>query len=104
MEKYWKSIPAYQYACMAETTTEDPCEDIPVATKHDTVSHPSHYNHGRIEVIDFIEDQHLGFHLGNVVKYVCRAGFKDDKTEIEDLKKAAWYLNRHIEMREREMQ
>lgn len=58
------------------------------------VNHPSHYNKGKIEVIDFIEDQGLSFHLGNVIKYVTRAGAKGDK--LEDLKKAQWYLDRYI--------
>ena len=62
--------------------------------EHDVVNHPSHYTRGNIEVIDFIEDQQLPYHLGNVVKYVARAGFKGDK--VEDLKKAQWYLNRYI--------
>lgn len=62
--------------------------------EHDVVNHPSHYTRGNIEVIDFIEDQQLSYHLGNVVKYVARAGFKGDK--VEDLKKAQWYLNRYI--------
>ena len=63
----------------------------------DKVNHPSHYNVGKIEVIDAIEDWGLGFHLGNVVKYVARADHKQDA--IEDLKKASWYLNREIERR-----
>ena len=63
----------------------------------DNVNHPDHYNHGKIEVIDFIEDQHLGFHLGNAVKYISRAGRKDPARTVEDLRKAAWYLNRQIE-------
>ena len=58
------------------------------------VDHPSHYNRGKIEVIDFIEDQGLSFHLGNVIKYITRAGVKGDK--LEDLKKARWYLDRYI--------
>lgn len=62
--------------------------------EHDAVNHPSHYTRGNIEVIDFIEDQQLPYHLGNVVKYVARAGYKGDK--VEDLKKAQWYLNRYI--------
>ena len=62
--------------------------------KPNTVNHPSHYNQGKIEVIDFIEDQGLSFHLGNVIKYVARAGAKGDK--LEDLKKAQWYLDRYI--------
>ena len=65
------------------------------------VNHPSHYNDGEIEVIDYIEDKGLNFHLGNVVKYISRAGKKCPDKEIEDLKKAKWYLDRYIEMLER---
>lgn len=63
----------------------------------DNVNHPSHYNNGKIEVIDFIEEQELGFHLGNAVKYISRAGKKDPKKHIEDLQKAVWYIQRYIE-------
>ena len=62
--------------------------------KHDAVNHPSHYTRGKIEVIDFIEDQQFPYHLGNVIKYIARAGYKGDK--LEDLKKARWYLDRYI--------
>ena len=65
----------------------------------DNVNHPAHYTDGNIEVIDFIEDKKLPYHLGNVVKYICRAGKKDPKTEVEDLEKAAWYLNRYLELK-----
>jgi hypothetical protein len=61
----------------------------------DPVNHPRHYNEGGIEVIDAIEAWRLGFHLGNVVKYVARANYKGKP--LEDLKKAQWYLNRAIE-------
>ena len=60
------------------------------------INHPSHYADGKIEVIDFIEDKKLNFNLGNVVKYVARAGKKDKSKELEDLKKALWYLEREI--------
>jgi hypothetical protein len=63
------------------------------------VDHPKHYNAGRFEVIDVIEDWNLNFNLGNVVKYVARAEHK--KAPIQDLKKAAWYLNREIETRQK---
>jgi hypothetical protein len=63
----------------------------------DPVNHQSHYTDGKIEVIDFIEDKNLGFHLGNAIKYISRAGKKSDNSELQDLKKAAWYLNRKIE-------
>jgi len=61
----------------------------------DPINHPSHYTHGDIEPIDAIEAWQLGFCLGNVVKYIARAGHKGDR--LEDLKKARWYLEREIE-------
>jgi hypothetical protein len=60
------------------------------------INHPSHYNDGKIEVIDFIEDKNLNFHRGNAVKYIARAGKKDKSKEVEDLKKAQWYIEREI--------
>lgn len=65
--------------------------------KNDLVNHPSHYTDGKIEVIDYIEDKGLGFCLGNAVKYISRAGKKDQSKEVEDLQKAAWYIQRKIE-------
>ena len=64
--------------------------------KNDPVNRPSHYTDGKIEVIDFIEDKKLGFCLGNAIKYIARAGKKDPTKEIEDLKKAKWYVERRI--------
>jgi len=58
------------------------------------VDHPNHYNKGRIEVIDFIDDQKLGFALGNAMKYICRAEHKGKPTE--DLEKAIWYIKHAI--------
>lgn len=63
-----------------------------------SIDHPDYYNTGKIEVIDFLEDQNLPFHLGNAVKYICRAGKKDPHKTVEDLKKAAWYINRYINL------
>lgn len=62
------------------------------------VNHPSHYNSGKIEVIDFIEDQRLGFNLGNTIKYISRSGKKGDSPYqwLTDLLKARWYLEREI--------
>lgn len=62
------------------------------------VNHPSHYNQGKFEVIEVIEDQKLGFHLGNAIKYICRAGKKNPEKTVEDLKKAKWYIERQIEL------
>lgn len=70
-----------------------------VTTENDIVNHPAHYTSGNIEIIDFIEDQNLPYHLGNVVKYISRAGKKTDD-ELTDLKKALWYLNRYVDMLE----
>lgn len=53
---------------------------------------------GDIEVIDVIEDWRLGFHEGNAVKYIGRAKFKGK--ELEDLKKALWYLKRRVDQLE----
>lgn len=66
----------------------------PLMTKADMVNHPPHYKAGGIETIDFIEAKNLGYHLGNVVKYVSRADLKGAK--LEDLQKAKWYLDRAI--------
>jgi hypothetical protein len=60
----------------------------------DPVNHPDHYKIGGIETIDYIEAKELNYHLGNVVKYVSRAGKKGDK--LQDLQKAQWYLTREI--------
>jgi hypothetical protein len=60
----------------------------------DNINHPQHYTYGAIEVIDAIEAWSLGFHLGNVVKYVARSEHKGN--QLDDLKKAQWYLNRKI--------
>lgn len=61
----------------------------------DAVNHPSHYQHcSGIEVIQITET--MNFCLGNVVKYVLRAGKKSKAHELEDLKKAQWYLAREI--------
>jgi len=58
---------------------------------------PSHYTRGTIEVWDFIRDQNLNYHLGNAIKYICRAGHKSPQTEAEDLKKAIHYLENELE-------
>ena len=68
----------------------------------DPVNHPSHYTWSSIEPIDAIEAWQLPYHLGNVVKYVSRAGHKDKSKTLEDLKKANWYLSRYISNLEQE--
>jgi len=64
---------------------------------HNGINHPAYYNIGKIEVITVIEDWNLGFHLGNAVKYIARAGRKNKAEYVNDLEKAIWYLNRLLE-------
>ena len=59
---------------------------------------PGYYKRGSIEVWDFIRDQDLNYHLGNAVKYICRAGYKDDREA--DLNKAIHYLTNELEHNE----
>ena len=59
------------------------------------VKGPDYYQRGSIQVWDFIRDQDLNFHLGNAIKYICRAGHKDSK--VEDLKKAIHYLENELQ-------
>lgn len=67
-----------------------------ILENNDPVSHPSHYTRFKgIEVIQLTEQ--LNFCRGNAVKYIARAGAKDDSKEIEDLEKARWYIDREIE-------
>ena len=65
----------------------------------DPVNHPSHYTYGKIECIDYIEDKQFDFCLGNAIKYITRAGHKENA--VEDLKKAVFYINRKINQLER---
>lgn len=63
------------------------------------VNHPVHYQFGEnneYEAIKVIDAWELGFSLGNTVKYISRAGKKNPDKELEDLKKAKWYLDHHI--------
>lgn len=67
------------------------------------VNHPDHYQFGKentYEVIKVIEALEMDFHLGNTFKYIARAGKKGTDKEIQDLKKALWYLERKIQLLE----
>ena len=65
-------------------------------TNKEIVNHPSHYlKSSGHEVIDVIEAWNLSFTLGNAIKYIARAGRKDDKKTKEDLEKAVWYIEWH---------
>jgi hypothetical protein len=69
------------------------------------VNHPDHYQFGEnnvYEAIKVIEAWDLDFHLGNTVKYISRAGKKEVNKELQDLKKALWYLQRKIENLEKQ--
>jgi hypothetical protein len=68
----------------------------------DAVNHPAHYGgaDNPYEAIKVIEAWDLGFHLGNTVKYIARHGKKAGATDVADLKKARWYLDREIARRE----
>lgn len=77
--------------CAASEPVKAPPEQGPAP---DMVNHPPHYTFGCLEVIDVIEDWKLCFNLGNAVKYIARAAHKGH--ELEDLKKARWYLERRI--------
>ena len=57
---------------------------------------PAHYTRGKIEVWDFIRDQDLNYHLGNAIKYICRAGYKSSESKEKDLKKAIHYLENEL--------
>jgi DNA-binding transcriptional MerR regulator len=63
------------------------------------VNHPSHYGgkNNEYEAIKVIDAWELGFSLGNTIKYISRAGKKGKNKELEDLQKASWYLQHHIE-------
>lgn len=82
------------------TYNQPPVQQGKHVSTHDPVNHPSHYCFGGIEVLDAIEAWQLPYHLGNVVKYIVRAGKKDPAKLLEDLKKAQFYLNRFIAMLE----
>ena len=69
-------------------------EDMEAQVNKEMVNHPDHYQGGKLEVIDIIEDYKLGFSLGNAIKYILRADKKGNKKQ--DLEKALWYINREL--------
>ena len=91
----------FKYSVIVEITEDDfklkLCQERSESPTDDNVNHPAYYTDGSIEVSDFIADKNLNFFRGNVLKYICRAGKKNPDKEIEDLKKAEWYLNREID-------
>jgi len=91
----WPEPDDYLAAIQQVLGEKDGFQAQKLTDQNPAVHSPSHYTRGGIETIDFIEAKGLNFHLGNVVKYVSRAGFKQD-AKIQDLEKALWYLNREI--------
>jgi hypothetical protein len=99
--------PVSQAECRPSARSQDGKERHaePVSSTHlgrtmsDAVNHPKHYNGhpSGIECIDVVE--HMGFNLGNAIKYVWRADLKNDA--LEDLRKAKWYIEREIAKREK---
>jgi transcriptional regulator with XRE-family HTH domain len=92
------------YIMPSDSCLDDICKALEISRgdillnekdKKEMVNHPSHYNMGKYEAIDVIEDWELGFNLGNTIKYISRAGHKD--SIVQDLKKAMWYLQREID-------
>ena len=73
---------------------------MPSMREPGSIDHPAHYTFSEIEPIVVIEAWELGYHLGNSLKYIARAGRKGDK--LADLKKARWYLDREIRRMEDE--
>lgn len=67
----------------------------------DAINHPRHYTNHPSGVECITVTEHMGFNVGNAVKYLWRAGLKDDTPTIQDLKKAAWYVQREIERLEK---
>jgi hypothetical protein len=82
---------------MAHFEPNNPEYDSP----YDSVNKPKHYlsHPSGVECIQITE--HMGFCLGNAIKYIWRAGEKDQEKEIEDLEKGAWYLARELDRRKK---
>ena len=65
----------------------------------DLVNNPPHYTDGGVDTLTYIEAKDLNYRLGNVIKYVSRAGKKTDSDPLQDLMKARFYLQREIDVR-----
>jgi len=90
-ELKWQGFDGYFYCT--------PCSKID--RKQDNINHPQYYKgKNGIEAIEVVEGFELGFHTASAVDYILRAGKKDPNTEIDDYKKAIWFLNRKIKTME----
>jgi len=96
--------PTYKKFSKTFHTQEDDSEGLDkprmevdeLAVRNDLICHPDHYRPGVYEAINVIRAWELNFAMGNALKYICRAGRKDPETEIEDLRKAIFYLQSEI--------
>lgn len=93
----WKIVTKGSCDYYTLATDEEDTEEPVIQRTTDTVNHPSHYNFGDIEVVDFIEqvtkhyNSDVAYHIGNAIKYISRAPHKNGK---EDIAKAKWYIER----------
>ena len=101
LEDMWKHKAGIKDNHSTDDAPAHTSEQLADIERSETVNHPSYYKTGGIEAIDVIEAWELGFNLGNVVKYIARAGHKTADS-LQDLKKAEWYLSREIKRREHE--
>ncbi|VVE12635.1 hypothetical protein PCA20602_02715 [Pandoraea capi] len=85
------------YRPTGRTTSSPPGSAQPAG---DAVNSPAHYTKHPSGVECIAITEHMGFNLGNAIKYIWRADLKNDA--IEDLKKAEWYIRREIQKRERQ--
>ncbi|MBI5449356.1 DUF3310 domain-containing protein [Candidatus Gottesmanbacteria bacterium] len=85
---------------LADNVTDQTANQSEIAKEivADLINHPPHYTKGKIEVIDFIADQQMGYLDGNIIKYVAR--YRHKGSAVDDLKKAKWYLEKLIEQAE----
>lgn len=99
-----EDIPLFHLNELIDKGPASSAQETEPAQKPEAVAHPAHYGgkQNPYEAIKVIEAWELDFCLGNTVKYISRAGKKNAEKEIEDLKKAAWYLARRIEQLEKE--
>ena len=84
---------------MSGQSLDNPITDDTLPKLKEMVNHPAHYGGDLdpFECIKVIEAWHLGFNLGNALKYICRGGKKSRKRRLEDIRKAIWYLQREVD-------
>lgn len=91
-----RHVKYYGYLCANHQTMAK--SDISGTPQQEAVHHPQHYRGDTVyEAIKVIEAWELNFSLGSALKYICRNGKKPNAEQVEDLKKARWYLDREIQ-------